>query len=108
MMKNRKHIYFVFLLMASMSALSQTATPGTAPPNTPKPTQATPQQTQGKGASATKERDGQLVFDQNCSRCHNTPQGFSSRISGTVARHMRVRAGLSKQDEQALLRFLKP
>ena len=52
--------------------------------------------------------EGQRVFDQNCARCHAAPDGFSSRISGTVVRHMRVRASLSKRDEQELLRFLNP
>lgn len=51
---------------------------------------------------------GQQVFDQNCSRCHNAPGGFSSRISGTIAMHMRVRANLSEPDYRALLRFLNP
>jgi cytochrome c5 len=59
-------------------------------------------------ANNPRQRDGQLVFDQNCSRCHNAPEGFSPRISGTVVRHMRVRAGLSAEDEKALLRFLNP
>jgi cytochrome c5 len=54
------------------------------------------------------EDDGQRVFDQNCSRCHNAPEGFSPRISGTIVRHMRVRANLSKEDEQKLLRFFNP
>ena len=52
--------------------------------------------------------NGQRVFEQNCSRCHGDPDGFSPRISGTIARHMRVRASLSKKDEQDLLRFLNP
>jgi cytochrome c5 len=52
--------------------------------------------------------DGQRIFDQNCSRCHAVPNGFSPRISGTVVRHMRVRASLSRRDEQELLRFLNP
>lgn len=51
---------------------------------------------------------GQQLFEQNCSRCHADPDGFSPRISGTVVRHMRVRASLSKHDEQELLRFLNP
>lgn len=51
---------------------------------------------------------GQQVFDQNCSRCHLPPEGFSPRISGTVALHMRVRANLSEQDYKALLHFLNP
>lgn len=51
---------------------------------------------------------GQKVFDQNCSRCHNAPEGFPPSISGTIAMHMRVRANLSDSDYQALLRFLNP
>jgi mono/diheme cytochrome c family protein len=57
---------------------------------------------------AVHQDEGQRVFDQNCSRCHTAPDGFSSRISGTVVRHMRVRASLSQHDEQELLRFLNP
>jgi cytochrome c5 len=52
--------------------------------------------------------EGDIVFQQHCSRCHTAPDGFSPRISGTVLRHMRVRASLSEQDEQQLLRFLNP
>jgi hypothetical protein len=52
--------------------------------------------------------EGERIFAQNCSRCHATPDGFSTRISGTVVRHMRVRASLSKHDEQELLRFFNP
>jgi cytochrome c5 len=51
---------------------------------------------------------GQQVFEQNCSRCHNAPEGFSPRISGTIARHMRVRAALGDEDYKALRRFLNP
>lgn len=52
--------------------------------------------------------DGERVFKQNCSRCHNAPEGFSPSISGTIVRHMRVRANLSERDVQALLRFFNP
>lgn len=66
----------------------------------------------GKKQTASKPQqsddDGQRVFEQNCSRCHNAPEGFSPRISGTIVRHMRVRANLSKEDEQKLLRFFNP
>jgi cytochrome c5 len=58
--------------------------------------------------SAVHQDEGQRIFDRNCSRCHTAPDGFSPRISGTVIRHMRVRASLSQQDEQELLRFLNP
>lgn len=51
---------------------------------------------------------GQKVFQQNCARCHNAPQGFPPQISGTILRHMRVRASLSARDERDLLRFMNP
>jgi mono/diheme cytochrome c family protein len=51
---------------------------------------------------------GQQVFNQNCFRCHRTPEGFSPRISASIARHMRVRAGLGDADYKALLQFLNP
>ena len=52
--------------------------------------------------------EGERIFVENCSRCHTAPDGFSPRISGTVVRHMRVRAQLSGHDERELLRFLNP
>lgn len=59
-------------------------------------------------ASSQQSERGQLVFEQNCSRCHNAPESFPPQISGTIIRHMRVRASLSAADEKALLHFLNP
>ncbi|MGB6687474.1 MAG: hypothetical protein WBE76_06495 [Terracidiphilus sp.] len=71
-----------------------------------------PQQTQAsppvKHAQAANTDRGQQVFEQNCSRCHNAPEGFSPHISGTIAMHMRVRANLSEADYRTLRRFLNP
>jgi cytochrome c5 len=64
------------------------------------------QQAQKKNTHPVSE--GERIFAQNCSRCHNAPEGFSPSISGTVVRHMRVRAQLSQHDEQELLRFFNP
>lgn len=61
-----------------------------------------------KAAQAPGSDRGQQVFEQNCSRCHNPPEGFSPRISGTIALHMRMRANLSDADYKALLHFLNP
>lgn len=55
-----------------------------------------------------EESIGERKFAQNCGRCHNAPEGFSPHISGTIIRHMRVRAALSKQDEADILHFLNP
>lgn len=75
-------------------------------------TESTPKHPHSKASpravhAATPDR-GQQVFDQNCARCHNAPQGFPPSISGTIVKHMRVRAGLSDEDYKALLRFLNP
>jgi cytochrome c5 len=51
---------------------------------------------------------GEIVFMQNCSRCHKPPMTISPRVTGTVIMHMRVRAKLSRKDEQALLNYLAP
>jgi cytochrome c5 len=61
-----------------------------------------------KHAAQQHEDEGTRIFRQNCSRCHNTPDGFSPRISETVIRHMTVRASLSMRDKAELLRFLNP
>ena len=54
------------------------------------------------------QKDGEQVFAENCSRCHKPPMTISPRTTGTIIMHMRVRAKLSREDEQALLRYLAP
>jgi cytochrome c5 len=102
-------------LLSLMIVLAATFVSSKAVPQTSTAPQAKAQGAAhgGKKRAATKQDavhqdEGQRVFDQNCSRCHWAPDGFSSRISGTVVRHMRVRASLSQHDEQELLRFLNP
>jgi len=56
----------------------------------------------------TGQRSGEEIFMQNCGRCHKPPMSISPRITGTVIMHMRVRAKLSRQDQQALLHYLAP
>jgi cytochrome c5 len=51
---------------------------------------------------------GERKFQANCSRCHDAPEQLSPRITGTVLRHMRVRASLSAEDEREILRYLAP
>jgi cytochrome c5 len=91
------HISLGVLLLSVLPLASQTTEKG-AP-------QAADAKKQASKASA-QTPDGNQVFLQNCARCHTVPESFSPRIAGTVIRHMRVRAGLSAQDEKALLRFL--
>jgi|SRR5215469_2625696 len=70
--------------------------------------QGAKQQAATKQANTHTQSEGERIFAQNCSRCHTPPDGFSPRISGTIVRHMRVRASLSAHDEQELLRFFNP
>ena len=74
----------------------------------PHAAQAVSKQTAATHKSQQLEDEGQRVFEQNCSRCHTAPEGFLSRISGTIVHHMRVRASLSQHDQQELLRFFNP
>jgi cytochrome c5 len=107
-----KYSLCVMMVLAASFVSAMAAPQNNAAPQAP---QAKAQDTAPAGKkqapaaqASVHEDDGQRVFDQNCSRCHNAPDGFSSRISGTVVRHMRVRAGLSQHDEEELLRFLNP
>ena len=72
------------------------------------PTIQTAQKQRPKTETGQVHSEGERIFAQNCSRCHTAPDGFSPRISGTVLRHMRVRAQLSQHDEEELLRFFNP
>jgi cytochrome c5 len=74
----------------------------------PQAAQSVRKQTAAMHKSQQHADEGQRIFDQNCSRCHNAPEGFSPRISGTIVHHMRVRASLSQHDAQELLRFFNP
>jgi cytochrome c5 len=51
---------------------------------------------------------GALVFEANCARCHNPPEALRPSEVRAVVRQMRVRANLSADDEQALVKFLAP
>ena len=97
-----QRIFFFSLMLSSSVAIAQT-TAQTQPPG-PQPGNSHPTVHVGK----KPEDAGSRVFRQNCSRCHNTPEGFSPRISETVLRHMSVRASLSMRDKAELLRFLNP
>lgn len=61
-----------------------------------------------KAASARPKNEGERLFAVNCGRCHQPPMSISPRTTGTIIMHMRTRARLSRQDEQALLKFMAP
>lgn len=103
-----KHI-LGFALSLSAAAISLVPlVMAQAPPAQQPSTQARPKTQAAIHKAQPFSSEGERIFAQNCSRCHNTPEGFSPRISGTIVRHMRVRAQLSQHDEQQLLRFFNP
>jgi cytochrome c5 len=61
-----------------------------------------------KSAPLTPAQRGERVFADNCARCHRPPMTIPPQVTGTVIMHMRVRARLSQQQEQDLLRYLAP
>jgi mono/diheme cytochrome c family protein len=97
-MKRLEQIVFGCLLLATTAVIGQTSGG-----QQQSQTQNASQKPQAAGADR-----GQEVFHQNCYRCHQEPRGFSSSVSGTIAKHMRVRAGLSDADYKALMKFLNP
>jgi cytochrome c5 len=99
MTMNLNHLILALVVVAATPAIPQTASSSTTAVKKPAAT---------THASQQHEDNGSRIFQQNCSRCHTSPEGFSPRISGTVVRHMRVRASLSQHDEQELLRFFNP
>jgi mono/diheme cytochrome c family protein len=98
------------LALAVLGAGLWAVTPGAAqtPAQNAPHTSQPPARSESRGQPVQATSDGERVFEQNCSRCHSAPQGFSTRISGTIVRHMRVRANLSQHDEQELLKYLTP
>jgi cytochrome c5 len=101
-MNTRHLIVGLILLLAAQQGYSQSAKPKT-PPETQASTKPTPDKKQQQ-----HQDNGARIFEQNCNRCHNAPDGFSPRISGTIVRQMRICANLSAEEEKELLRFLNP
>ena len=74
---------------------------------------AQPERTAQRAQTATsptknQQSEGGRKFQINCGRCHNPPEQLSSRIAGSVIRHMRVRAMLSQEDAREILEYLAP
>ncbi len=92
----------VLLLLGGMgaSALQQDQ------PSTPSSQKAS--STASASASHATQLTGEQVFQANCSRCHTPPMSIPQRATGTIIMHMRVRARLSRQDEQLLLKYMAP
>ena len=66
-------------------------------------TTTTPSKGETAGANGSK------LWAQNCNRCHNSPSAdeYSSAQWDIIMLHMRVRAGLTASDSQAIREFLQ-
>jgi mono/diheme cytochrome c family protein len=99
-MSRRPHIITAAFVLSALLPLIAQKGPS------PKSDAARPESTQS--TQKPEESRGQRVFRQNCARCHDAPQSFPPSVSGTILRHMRVRASLSAQDEKAVMEFMNP
>jgi cytochrome c5 len=99
-MKKHLPLPLIILLLGSWLTWAQAAKPpqSTAGATSPSAQHTTP----------IAVNPGERAFQANCGRCHNPPEQLSPRITGTVLRHMRVRAVLSPQDERDILKYLAP
>lgn len=107
-MKYTKRIIPGVLLIVVLPLFAQTLFTQTLFAQTHRPKLKAQHASRPAVATSAESNRGQHVFEQNCSRCHNAPEGFSSSISGAIAMHMRTRANLSEADYKALRRFLNP
>jgi cytochrome c5 len=61
-----------------------------------------------RSSAQEESKEGERRFQANCGRCHNPPESISPREVKAVLQHMRVRAMLSAEDEQLILKYLAP
>jgi len=85
------------LLACSLRVLAQ--------PQSPVPATKAPASAVHKKVNSN---DGEQRFQANCGRCHTPPEALSPREVKAVLQHMRVRAMLSAEDEQLILKYLAP
>lgn len=94
--------------IAALSATSVFAQGKAASSTTDNNASKAPVSTHAASLAIGPQDPGERKFQTNCSRCHDAPEQLSPRITGTVLRHMRVRALLSAEDERDILRYLAP
>lgn len=56
--------------------------------------------------SRAKFVDPDTAYKNNCMRCHSAVRQYSPRMTGTLVTHMQVRANLTQEEAQAILRYL--
>jgi mono/diheme cytochrome c family protein len=56
--------------------------------------------------AAQSTLDGDATYKANCMRCHTAIHTYSSRSMRTMINHMRVKANLTKDEADAIFRYL--
>jgi mono/diheme cytochrome c family protein len=67
---------------------------------------STPGSTLPVHGGAASRFEGEKRFRANCGRCHMAPHKFPPRMMATIVRHMRVRATITDEDMQLILRYM--
>src|ERR1700687_1052133 len=62
--------------------------------------------TQPVHGGAALRFEGEKRFRANCGRCHMAPHKFPPRMMATIVRYMRVRATITDEDMQFILRYM--
>lgn len=62
-----------------------------------------------QSTAGANKYSGLKLWEQNCSRCHNSPSpaSFSDAEWDVVGAHMRVRAYLTGKETDEIIKFLK-
>ena len=55
---------------------------------------------------AQRSIDGEAEYKANCTRCHMAIHTYSARSERTMISHMRVRANLTKDEADAIFRYM--
>ena len=58
------------------------------------------------GSHSKKAVDPDDAYKNNCVRCHSAVRHYSPRMTATIVNHMRVRANMTAEETQAILRYL--
>jgi cytochrome c5 len=67
---------------------------------------STPASTPPVHGGASSRFEGEKRYRANCGRCHMAPHKFPPRMMATIVRHMRVRATITDEDMQYILRYM--
>jgi hypothetical protein len=62
-----------------------------------------------KTSAAVKEKTGAVLWSENCSRCHYSPdpEDYNDAQWEVIVMHMRVRTGLTEEESQKITKFLQ-